>query len=42
MSFWESAYKYGWATISNLKQAVQYQAITADQFKQITGQDYTA
>lgn len=40
--FWQMAYEFGWATIDDLKQAVVLGLITADEFKQITGQTYTA
>jgi len=35
-------YKTGALTIDQLKTAVQIGDLTADQFKQITGQDYIA
>lgn len=40
MTFWETAYKHGWATIDQLRQAVAYSLISADQYKQITGENY--
>jgi len=39
--FWELAYKNGWATKDQLKQAVVKGLITADDYKKITGEDYT-
>lgn len=42
MTFWQMAYKYGWATLDQMKQAVGYKLITAADYKQITGTDYTA
>lgn len=42
MSFWQIAYKYGWATLDQLKQAVDYKLITTDDYKTITGKDYVA
>lgn len=42
MSFWQMAYRYGWASKDQLKQAVGYSLITATDFKTITGEDYAA
>ncbi|WP_413778146.1 XkdX family protein [Caproicibacterium sp. XB1] len=42
MSFWQMAYAQKWATIDQLKLAVTYSLITADNFKTITGTDYSA
>lgn len=42
MSFWQTAYKYKWATKDQLKEAVGYHLITADDYKTITGETYTA
>lgn len=41
MDFWEVAYKHSWATLDQLKQAVQYKLITTDRYKDITGEMYT-
>lgn len=41
-NFWQMAYKYGWCTLDQLKQAVQEKLITADEYKTICGQDYVA
>lgn len=41
MSFWQTAYQCGWATLDQLKEAVTYNLITADDYKTITGVDYT-
>lgn len=41
MNFWQVAYKYGWATLAQLKQAVGYTLITAADYKTITGTDYS-
>lgn len=43
--FWAIAYKYGWATKDQLKAAVVLgsdKGLTAEQYKAITGEDYTA
>lgn len=40
-AFWKMCYQNGWVTIDMLKQAVTKGLITADEYKQITGQDYT-
>ena len=42
MSFWATAYKYNWATIDQLRQAVGYGLISSDDFEAITGEDYAA
>lgn len=42
MTFWEAAYKYGWATLDQMKQAVAKGLITAADYKTITGEDYAA
>ena len=42
MNFWSMAFKYGWATKDQLKEAVGYSLITAADYKTITGEDYTA
>lgn len=42
MNFWQMAYAQKWATIDQLKLAVTYNLITADNFKTITGEDYNA
>jgi uncharacterized XkdX family phage protein len=42
MTFWQMAYQYGWATKDQLKQAVGYKLITADDYQQITGEAYQA
>jgi uncharacterized protein (DUF433 family) len=41
MSFWQVAYKYGWATKDQLKQAVEYELIKDTDYKTITGEDYS-
>jgi hypothetical protein len=35
-------FKYGWATKDQLKEAVGYSLITADNYKTITGETYSA
>lgn len=40
MTFWQIAYKFGWATIEDLRLAVKLKEITADEYKTITGEDY--
>ena len=40
MTFWSMAYKYGWATKAQLKQAVALKVITAEEYKTITGEEY--
>jgi phage uncharacterized protein, XkdX family len=40
MSFWQMAYRYGWASKDQLKQAVGYSLITAAEYQQITGEAY--
>ena len=42
MNFWQTAYKYGWASKAQLQQAVGYNLIAADEYQQITGEDYVA
>lgn len=42
MEFWSMAYKFGWATKDQLKQAVQYKLIADTDYKTITGEDYVA
>lgn len=42
MNFWQTAYKYGWASKAQLQQAVGYNLITADEYQQITGEAYAA
>jgi len=39
--FWEMCYKNGWVTIDMVKKAVAKGLLTVDEYKQITGQDYT-
>ncbi|HCA71657.1 MAG TPA: XkdX family protein [Ruminococcaceae bacterium] len=41
MNFWQLAYTHKWATLDQLKQAVGYNLITTDQYKTITGEDYS-
>jgi hypothetical protein len=36
------AFKYGWATKDQLKEAVGYSLISADNYKTITGEEYAA
>lgn len=40
MVFWTIAYQRGWATKAQLAQAVVKGQITAEQYKEITGEDY--
>lgn len=40
--FYYTGYKVGALTLDDIKYAVQAGDITADQYKTITGQDYTA
>ncbi|MBV4417074.1 XkdX family protein [Clostridium tyrobutyricum] len=40
--FYKMFYTTGGLTIDDLKQAVEIGDLTADQFKEITGQDYIA
>jgi hypothetical protein len=40
--FYNCFYKVGYLSLDDLKQATKLNIITADQFKQITGQDYIA
>lgn len=40
--FWEVAYHNGWATLDQLKQAVQQSRITAAEYETITGEVYVA
>jgi len=40
--FWKMAYESDWCTLDQLKQAVQENLITADEYKTICGQDYVA
>jgi Phage uncharacterised protein (Phage_XkdX) len=42
MTFWQTAYQYGWATKSQLKEAVVLGDLTAEEYQQITGEPYTA
>ncbi|WP_102274108.1 XkdX family protein [Cytobacillus massiliigabonensis] len=42
MTFWQMAYKFGWASIEDLQLAVRLNEITADQYKEITKEDYVA
>lgn len=41
MAFWTIAYQRGWATKAQLGQAVAKDLIGADEYKTITGEDYT-
>lgn len=41
MAFWTIAYQRGWATKVQLGLAVAKGLITAEQYKEITGEDYT-
>lgn len=34
-------WKYGWASEEQMKEAVAYKLITAEQYQEITGQEYT-
>ncbi|MCY1715236.1 XkdX family protein [Caproiciproducens galactitolivorans] len=40
MDFWSTAYRYKWATKDQLKEATALNLITADQYKEITGEIY--
>lgn len=42
MNFWEMAYKFGWASKDDLKLAVQLKEVTADQYLNITKEEYVA
>ncbi|WP_312693512.1 XkdX family protein [Caproiciproducens sp.] len=42
MTFWSIAYQRGWATKSQVGQAVTKGQITSDQYQQITGEVYSA
>lgn len=42
MTFWNLAYKQGWATKDQLKQAVGFNLITAADYKTITDEEYSA
>lgn len=42
MAFWALAYSRGWASKAQLGQAVTKGQITAEQYKEITGEDYNA
>lgn len=42
MSFWERAFGWGWATVEQLREATKYKAITEEDFKRITGEEYLA
>jgi hypothetical protein len=46
-TFWQMAFNYNWVSTAALKGAVKtdtnlFGEITSDEFKTITGQDYTA
>ena len=41
MEWWTSAYNWGWADKSLLKAVVGYGGLTTDQYKAITGEDYS-
>lgn len=41
MIFWQMAFKYEWAAINDIRQAVHLKLITSDDYKTITGEDYT-
>ena len=40
--WWSYAYKRSWATVDQLRKATAQGQITADEYKTITGTDYTA
>lgn len=42
MEWWTNAYIWHWADKALLKAAVANDGLTADQYKTITGEDYTA
>ncbi len=39
--WWKQAYTQGWATNEQLKMVVEFGALTEEEFKEITGEDYT-
>ena len=41
MTFWQMAYQFGWAQKEQLKEAVVYKLISEDDYKTITGENYT-
>ena len=41
MDFWKLAFNRGWVTKENLKKVVGVE-ITKEQYKEITGEDFTA
>ncbi|MCH4239473.1 MAG: XkdX family protein [Oscillospiraceae bacterium] len=41
MEFWAMAWKFGWADKPMMREAVQVNCITMDQYKTITGEEYT-
>ena len=42
MTFWQMAYKFGWASKDDLNLAVQLKEISPEEYKQITKDDYVA
>ena len=42
MEWWTDAFKWGWADKALLKTVVANDGLTAEQYKEITGEDYTA
>lgn len=40
MDFWKLGFQEGWASESELKEAVLFEDLTPEQYKQITGKDY--
>lgn len=42
MSFWELAYKFNWASKTDLQRAVQLKEITPEEYESITGEPYEA
>ncbi|MBV4432645.1 XkdX family protein [Clostridium tyrobutyricum] len=41
-NFWSMCYKNSWVSLDIAKQAVSKNIITTEEYKTITGQDYTA
>jgi hypothetical protein len=40
MNFWKIAWEWHWATLEQMKLAVEKGFITAEQFEEITGETY--
>ncbi|UZQ50614.1 XkdX family protein [Clostridium kluyveri] len=41
-NFWKMCYENEWVSLDMVKQAASKNIVTTDEFKTITGQDYTA